>query len=390
MKNRIMIAHNEFVWSKEADEEQGRPELAKEQGSQQSTTTKPKEPARGRSTQKSRRTDEGDDPGKDHPDGGSPPKGDEPQEKKRKEDEKEAEGEGFYDAQSQHSDGDEPKGKSSQQGGGFMGGGAVSVERTPLEKERHEAVERVKRLEEQLNRERQQRKDEETAHQAAEAKAKGDELVQEIEDDKAKADKKREARREKKRRKKQRKDGQEGPPSEEEEEESDEKEGKDGEGSKPEGEESKPKIGPRLICLFPQFYSLLGYFLNHKQCRGTKMFLQVVGVSKTGYHKKVFLFLSFESWRKKRDEKHGKGNVQKMRMGENPKCFKSAILGRGLERFFFAIWDAQKVCSAENTIFIVFSAKHSFAEIKECNLKNRKLQQKENGVCLPTCKKVLF
>ena len=46
--------------------------------------------------------------------------------------------------------------------------------------------------------ERQQRKDEEIACQVAEAKARGDELVREIDEDKAKADKKREARREKK------------------------------------------------------------------------------------------------------------------------------------------------------------------------------------------------
>ena len=50
--------------------------------------------------------------------------------------------------------------------------------------------------------------------------------------------------------------------------------------------------------------------------------------------------------------------------------FKSAILGRGLKRGF-AICDTQELCSAENTIFIVFSAKHSFAEVNERNLKNR-------------------
>ena len=37
---------------------------------------------------------------------------------------------------------------------------------------------------------------------------------------------------------------------------------------------------------------------------------------------------------------------------------KSAILGRGLE-MGFTICDAYKLCSAENTIFIVFSAKQS-------------------------------
>ena len=37
----------------------------------------------------------------------------------------------------------------------------------------------------------------------------------------------------------------------------------------------------------------------------------------------------------------------------------------------FTICDTQELCSADNTIFIVFSAKHSFAEIKECKLKNK-------------------
>ena len=38
--------------------------------------------------------------------------------------------------------------------------------------------------------------------------------------------------------------------------------------------------------------------------------------------------------------------------------------------------------------FIVFSAKHSFAEIKECKFKNINLPN--IGACLPTCKKVFF
>ena len=67
---------------------------------------------------------------------------------------------------------------------------------------------------------------------------------------------------------------------------------------------------------------------------------------------------------------------------------KMAILGRGLERGF-TICDAQKLCSAEHANSIVFSAKHSFAEIKECNLKNKKILPKIGG-CLPTCKKVFF
>ena len=39
----------------------------------------------------------------------------------------------------------------------------------------------------------------------------------------------------------------------------------------------------------------------------------------------------------------------------------------GLERGF-TICDTYKLCSAENTIFIVFSAQHSSADMRECNL----------------------
>ena len=45
---------------------------------------------------------------------------------------------------------------------------------------------------------------------------------------------------------------------------------------------------------------------------------------------------------------------------------------------------------AENTIFVVFSATHSFADMKECNFKkNAKIYQKHGG-CLPECKEVFF
>ena len=60
----------------------------------------------------------------------------------------------------------------------------------------------------------------------------------------------------------------------------------------------------------------------------------------------------------------------------------------GASKGGFTICDTQKLCSAENTIFIVFSAKHSFAEIKDCKLRNRNLPK--IGGCLPTCKKALF
>ena len=47
----------------------------------------------------------------------------------------------------------------------------------------------------------------------------------------------------------------------------------------------------------------------------------------------------------------------------------------------FTICDAPKLCSAENTIFIVLSAMHSFAEIKECKLKKTELYQQWGAVC---------
>ena len=51
----------------------------------------------------------------------------------------------------------------------------------------------------------------------------------------------------------------------------------------------------------------------------------------------------------------------------------------------FTICETQKLCSAENAVFIVLSAKHNFAEIKECKLKNLNLPKL--GGCLPTCKR---
>ena len=66
---------------------------------------------------------------------------------------------------------------------------------------------------------------------------------------------------------------------------------------------------------------------------------------------------------------------------------KSAILGFPSKRGF-TICGTQKLCSAENIIFIVFSAKHSFVDMKECNL--RKTEFTKNRGCLPNCKKFFF
>ena len=67
---------------------------------------------------------------------------------------------------------------------------------------------------------------------------------------------------------------------------------------------------------------------------------------------------------------------------------KSPIFGRGLERGF-TICDTWKLCSAENTIFIVFSAEHCFVDMKECNLKkntkNRGLFAKMQKVVFLVC-----
>ena len=54
------------------------------------------------------------------------------------------------------------------------------------------------------------------------------------------------------------------------------------------------------------------------------------------------------------------------------------------------ICDAQKLCSAENSIFIVCSAKHSFAEIKECNLKQKQTFTKNWGLFANMRKGVYF
>ena len=70
---------------------------------------------------------------------------------------------------------------------------------------------------------------------------------------------------------------------------------------------------------------------------------------------------------------------------QNGKFGLSPILGRGLERGFYYLWSLKDVF-AENAIFIVFSAKHSFADMKECNLK----KITKIGGCLPKCKKVFF
>ena len=52
----------------------------------------------------------------------------------------------------------------------------------------------------------------------------------------------------------------------------------------------------------------------------------------------------------------------------------------------FTICDPRQLCCAENTIFIVFSAKTQICRNKKCKLKNNR----KIGGCLPTRKKVFF
>ena len=46
----------------------------------------------------------------------------------------------------------------------------------------------------------------------------------------------------------------------------------------------------------------------------------------------------------------------------------------------YYLWYLKKLCFAENTIFIVLSAKHSFADMKECNLKKKQNFAKNRGL----------
>ena len=77
--------------------------------------------------------------------------------------------------------------------------------------------------------------------------------------------------------------------------------------------------------------------------------------------------------------------------GENPKWhfwFPKCHFGNR-PKAGFTTCDTQKLCSAETTIFIGISAKHSFAEIKECKLKNN-INLPRIGDCLQKCKKGVF
>ena len=56
----------------------------------------------------------------------------------------------------------------------------------------------------------------------------------------------------------------------------------------------------------------------------------------------------------------------------------------------FTTCDTQKLCSVESTIMIVLSAKHSFAEIKECNLKKKQNFTKNWGLFANMQNGVLF
>ena len=205
MKNRTSL-HNQIVWGKGADEDQPVIPRQGEQSHQQQSTRRAASSAQTSTGKRGMSVDrDDDDPNERKSDANPPSKGDEAQDKQKKKEGQEA-----------THDGGEQK------------------EKTVAEQERDEALENVRKLNQQL------KEAQDAARKAAEDKAQkaGEELV---DVEKARKDKKREARREKKRRKKQKKDGQEGPPSDDEGEsdDSDEKEEEE-EQKKPEGE-SKEK-----------------------------------------------------------------------------------------------------------------------------------------------------
>ena len=90
-----------------------------------------------------------------------------------------------------------------------------------------------------------------------------------------------------------------------------------------------------------------GHFCQHKICFG-----------------KIVLFWLL-LWRKKTENTTKKGFQQTQ--GKTPKSpfwgEKGCFL-EGVSKRLFTICDPQKLCSAENTNFIVFSAKHSFCREK--------------------------
>ena len=75
---------------------------------------------------------------------------------------------------------------------------------------------------------------------------------------------------------------------------------------------------------------------------------------------------------------------------ENPKWhfwLQKCHFGKGPRKGVYYLWYLKAVLCWKH-YFIVFSAKHSFADIKECNLKNKNLSK--IGGCLPTCRKVFI
>ena len=210
MKNRTLHVHNQLVWGPGADDDRPVVSTTQEESKQKSSSGGTLTLLAGGSEggEIPSGGNDGDDPDKRKSDE-TPSKGDESQDPEKKEEEQEA---------------------TTQE-----------PEKTSAEKA---AQERVDNLERQL---REAREDAERVRKEENDKARksGEELAQQIDDEKAKKERKREASKEKKKRKKQKKTGEAEstpqPDGEGESETSDDDDKPEGESKKPEGEESKDK-----------------------------------------------------------------------------------------------------------------------------------------------------
>ena len=122
-------------------------------------------------------------------------------------------------------------------------------------------------------------------------------------------------------------------------------------------------------------------------CRGGKCFLAVCQGVKKGFSIINVHFLSFFNvgWSKREKIEKGKGTR------ENPKWhfwLQRCHFGQGPQKgALLSVIPKAVLCSKH--YFIVFSTKHSFADMKECNLKKNRNLPRIRG-CLPKCKKVFF
>ena len=232
MRNRTLILHNQIVWGEGADDD--RPAIPKQQ---ERTTRRSSTEDTGRRlpteySEKRTRSgdDDGDDPNKRRPDADPPGKGDESQDPTKKKDEKEA----------TSKDSEKPEETSTDK--------AAQDRIKDLERQLKQAREDAQRAAEAArdaaraarDAARAARDAARAAQQAAEEKARqlGEELAQQVDDEKARRDRKREASKEKKRKKKSKKGATQAPPSGDEGDSSSSEEKDD---DKPEGDSKKPE-----------------------------------------------------------------------------------------------------------------------------------------------------